>query len=678
MEQLTGYIFDCSVAGLVIASLLLSGFAILSCCPAIVLGGLELPTAVAAGIVVHGLIGLCLSLQPFDMRLVAIGAISLAIVASAVTLYKKRISHSALWRDAKAPILLWTLFCFSALAVAQYPSRLPASMPDGAWIVKKNILSVRIQNITGALPMDNIIPTVAGEYLYRHIGFRRERPLVPGQEVTNRPILASLVALPFRAAVGPVASYNGKLPRLEYVGTSWPDFSIFIEDRIFSVYLAVGVVLNATLLLAFCALLAQFGVPHVNWIGFLILATSPYFLMQTLFTWPKSLAGFFIIIGAIAQFKFRRPSIGGVLTGLGYWAHPYAIGFCIVFVAWEACVALRSPRQFRFPVRLASAMALVILPWPVWSGLIVRIPSDLVSQNLVAAKPLLEHAIIRWENLRQTMLPFGWQVWHLNRDVLSNNINFSYWGVLGPVLGFLAIPLVALAVLQGNPFAICTLISACLLGAVFSTVNPIVLHGWQAAGPIFIGVTLLMMRRYFSQKAIVAVILLQVVFNLWSLTTRAQIIAPEKLVRLTLWPEIITVDQEIKPGIGVPVTMDGIERSSVFSASPAKVIFSKVPISDGDVLTVSVGLHPAVYDQLAGDGATFRILVGQGAKSEEVQKVTVDPAHVIEARGWTDLQVPLSVFAGTAVSITFYCDPGPNNNKFADWCIWGAPAIQRH
>lgn len=40
------------------------------------------------------------------------------------------------------------------------------------------------------------------EFLLRNISFRKERPLLPANEVSNRTILMSLVALPFRTVGG--------------------------------------------------------------------------------------------------------------------------------------------------------------------------------------------------------------------------------------------------------------------------------------------------------------------------------------------------------------------------------------------------------------------------------------------------------------------------------------------
>ena len=107
----------------------------------------------------------------------------------------------ALSRPSKVSLALWGLLLVLSLGLLHMDVRLPEPLPDGLYVFKTHTPNVKIQYLT-SLPADNYIPFAVAEFFLRGVSFKKERPILPANEVSNRTILMSLVALPFRAALG--------------------------------------------------------------------------------------------------------------------------------------------------------------------------------------------------------------------------------------------------------------------------------------------------------------------------------------------------------------------------------------------------------------------------------------------------------------------------------------------
>lgn len=55
---------------------------------------------------------------------------------------------------------------------------------------------------------------------------------------------------------------------------------------------------------------------------------SPFVITNTLYSWPKFLCAYMILIGIYLLMR-RKPALAGALFGLAYWAHPMANLFCL-------------------------------------------------------------------------------------------------------------------------------------------------------------------------------------------------------------------------------------------------------------------------------------------------------------------------------------------------------------
>jgi hypothetical protein len=354
-----------------------------------------------------------------------------------------------------------------------------------------------VQYSTGNLPTDNALPHVVSEYLLRDISFLEERPIMPGQEVTNRPILAALTFLPFRAAFRMPEAWSGSLPRFNYVGTEWPDFSVLMRDEsAYRVSQAIGISLNALLLLAAGAYALRIGpaVPVLSLYVVVLALSSPYVLFQTYFTWPKSLAGFFLIVAWLAATRWRSASLAGVSIGLAYLSHPFAIVFLAAHIGWHGWQALRaSPLRSGTgswrPTRSSIEHALVVLaaftvvaaPWFIWSKWMLQIPTDLVAQNFIQPGQRLRDFIwIRPVNFLSTFLPVHLLAYPFDvlQLVRSGAVNFA--GAVGivPIIALVHRLCVGADLRSATTWWLWVVPSVLLVG-VFSNQAVPALHGLQ-------------------------------------------------------------------------------------------------------------------------------------------------------------------------------------------------------
>jgi hypothetical protein len=468
--------------------------------------------------------GLGLSMLPWGLRTPVASSLLLALVAAAAGLWVK----AGVWRDflqaSRAEKTFFAGFmalATFALAVGLVPVKLPDPLMDGPYVAKHDYLGVRVQRITGDLPADNSIPHVASEYLLRDIPFTQERPMLPGQEVANRPILVSLALVPLRAAFSMPPKQEGPLPRFTYVGTSWPDFSVLMKDDFAYLFsLSIGALFNALLVLATGAFAVRATRHSVSLAGAVValMLTSPYFIFQTIFTWPKELAAFFVLFSVIARYRLESPVLAGVSLGLAYLSHPYAVVFLAGFGLHATYTALSDgrirPEAIAF-VRFFAAFVLAIAPWFIWTRWIVEIPSDLISQNFQAGGArMIDMLWVRMTNLLNTMLPMHLlgESFSLVRTVIAGTVTVP--GAIGTLVfmfGLLYIG-VNLRTPQRLHFFLLGIPSLLLIG-VFSNLAVPALHGLQGPIALMLVVSVMQMRQSLYGWLFAAALAVQLAAN---------------------------------------------------------------------------------------------------------------------------------------------------------------------
>ncbi len=346
------------------------------------LRGLELVGyGAAAGVGLHTLFGLGIAAIPRARLFLVIVLIGLTMGSAAWLVVRGILQElfRALSTATKIALALWGLFLVLNLGILHVQVRLPESLADGPYIFKTPTLNVKVQYLTG-MPADNYIPFAVSEFFLRGISFKNVRPILPGNEVSNRTILMSLVPMPFRVALGAPHDHPS-LGTYNYIGADWPDVSKLNDGSYFEQFAVVGLVLNSLLLLGLLVFGSSMGANSVLPFATILYLTNQYFIVQTIYTWPKAFAGFFILLAWTSLRRAHHPAIVAVLLALAYHCHPYAVVFA-------GCVGLfyltqwkRSRITLRSTAIYVCVYSLLLAPWFIWSRLVLRIPSDLIAQN---------------------------------------------------------------------------------------------------------------------------------------------------------------------------------------------------------------------------------------------------------------------------------------------------------
>jgi hypothetical protein len=410
-----------------------------------------------------------------------------------------------------------------ALAMAWLPVRLPTELIDGPYVIKQDLPAVRVQHISGTLPIDNAIPHVVSEYLLRDIKFSDERPLMPGQEVSNRPIMVSFLMLPWHAVIAMPPQQKEPLSRFSYVGQSWPDFSKLLNDpSSWAVSVAIGTQLNALLLLMAGAWLVrqEKNDTKVTWLFSLLALSSPYVFVQTFYTWPKSLAGFFIILAYVAILRGLPIAVSAVALGLAYWSHPYSIVYFICFAIWLiSCFDKSDVSYVKFTERkffkFILIFILVVMPWFVWTRLMVRIPSDLVTQNLIQhGQSWYDFIWVRVVNIYATFAPTYFQIYPFDASAIFRSMSVNFAGAVGVIPLFLLIQKFSIDENLNDNVIYPLILPGILLVAVFSNLAVPALHGLQPLVVLGIASAVSYVPHSKISKLLFLFLIIQVVLNL--------------------------------------------------------------------------------------------------------------------------------------------------------------------
>jgi hypothetical protein len=339
----------------------------------------------AAGVALHALFGCAIAVAPAGRWAFIALLIALTLV-SAVYFLARGVARElfvALSSTTKISLALWVLFQILSLGLIHVEARFPQSLPDGLYIFKTHTTNVKIQYLTG-MPVDNYIPFAVAEFFLRGVSFKKERPIVPGNEVSNRTILMSLVALRFRVALGAPRD-RPQLGSYHYIGREWPDISQLDTGDSFDQFAVIGLALNSLLLVGLFVFCSSLGANSVLPLAALLYITNPYFIAQTIFTWPKALAGFFILLAWTSMRTGHGPMVVAALIALAYHSHPYAIAFAGCAGLFYLTHWPREKSQVPSAVLYLLVFGLLLAPWIIWTRFVLHIPSDLVAQNFAGA-----------------------------------------------------------------------------------------------------------------------------------------------------------------------------------------------------------------------------------------------------------------------------------------------------
>ena len=392
---------------------------------------------IGAGILIHGLFGLWIALVAHYHRQIA-GILGCLVLIALVYLWKQKVIVD-LFRDLAHPIKIflgiWIAFVVCCIAITHLQVRWPDTLPDGQFVFKTHTTNVKVQVMTW-LPTDNSIAFMVQEYLLRRIPFEQERGIIPYLEVTQRTILMPLVGLPFRALLDPPPRYQKPLPKFHYGSGDWPNTQLLYTESGFRQFLTISIALNALLLLGAGLFCANLGMGAALPLAAFSCATNIYFVSQTIYSWPKAFAGFFVALAWDAFRRQRDPILVGACTALAYQCHPYAIAF---IGGMGVCFLLEpnANTRWRNVIRYSAIVMLLLLPWFIWTRFIVQIPSTMFSYNFNpgGADAIFPNPIwVRLNNLFRVFVPTFPTIYPFDFKNVITGIPSSLPGVVGFIL----------------------------------------------------------------------------------------------------------------------------------------------------------------------------------------------------------------------------------------------------
>lgn len=127
----------------------------------------------------------------------------------------------------------------------------------------------------------------------------------------------------------------------------------------------------------------------------------------------------------------------------------------------------------------------------------------------------------------------------------------------------------------------------------------------------------------------------------------------------------------------VDATLGGQRERAILTRQPSRIKYN-LTVPDEAWLKFSLGLLEESWT-VQGDGVLFQIGVSSGPQYVELLNMVVNPYANPSERGWQQLVLDLSQFAGENVDLIFntYSSPAPNTGKDSngDAALWGAPRI---
>jgi hypothetical protein len=371
------------------------------------------------------------------------------------------------------------------------------------------------------LPADNCIPHTVTEFFLRDVSFKKEHPILPNNEVSNRTILMSLVALPFRAVLGWGQRREGALGTYSYVGKDWPDVEKLNDDESINHSFIIGVFLNSLMLLGLLVLFSNFELPESLSAAVLLYITNPYFIGQTIFTWPKAMGAFFVLLCWNSARRNHDPWIVGVAAALAYHCHPVNLAIAAGPGLWYAIKAWREKSGFRPALEYGAVFLLAILPWLVWTRLVLQLPANLLAQNFSAegTADLIGSPInfvwVRFHNIMVNFLPVSFIVYPFNLE----GVLYYAMTCLPTAVGlFVCLPAFLECAERWKSERMLLLYGMLLPAAaillVFSLPARTVLYGWQPMAGVLLFFGVHRLRRNFSSFTYRALVIAQLVCNL--------------------------------------------------------------------------------------------------------------------------------------------------------------------
>jgi len=167
-------------------------------------------------------------------------------------------------------------------------------------------------------------------------------------------------------AAAPVVLLTGGQPPTGPPEAVWQPF----DPQGFMAFRLAMMTFSCTALLSLWELVRRLGGNRAGRLALLLGISTPFFLADLWYTWPKLLAASMVLLGAICLIE-RKPLRGGLLVGAGYLMHPSALlslsGLGLIAL-WPLKNAKWKRPDIRTAVLLAVGTGAVVLAWRLVNG----------------------------------------------------------------------------------------------------------------------------------------------------------------------------------------------------------------------------------------------------------------------------------------------------------------------
>lgn len=426
-------------------SLLITGYTVVRSANLLKKGsGLLLVVSYFVPLILLGLLSTAGYVFKLDLRLLQL-ITWLGLLGSSFVFMKKRMyrEFSAFRFPLICLVLMSLLSClFVSLS---FPSKY-TYFPDPEILSERNydVFNVKVLNLAQTQANDNYVP-------YRQAQFIINRS-DPGNDCficewgvgffQRTPLMGAVTA-------GYFTLLNDK-PPIDYLWSK----SAADPSHTYLKFQIISQILNSLLILPAFYILTKMFKKRVAIISCAFLITSPFFLYNSVFSWPKSLVAFFVLAMwlLLLENKRRYTIIAGIAGGLAYLTHDLAM-----FYIASGALMLLYHRRYKDTLILSGISASLALPWMFISSFIYKKPSTFIlypfsldglpqpgNQEAIIKKFLhtspLEIISIRFDTLFYLLTPYDLIYKLGNQDIFRRIWAVSLYSVPGSLGLGLVIP----------------------------------------------------------------------------------------------------------------------------------------------------------------------------------------------------------------------------------------------
>lgn len=228
-----------------------------------------------------------------------------------------------------------------------------------------NAFNVKVLNVSQTNANDNYIP-------YRQAQFFVNRSDPGKDSFINEWGVHFFQRTPLMGAV--TAEYLNALDDPVPVDYLWSSTSSD-PAHTYQKFQIIAHILNAILILPGFYLIWHFFDRKSAKLAALFIVPSHFFVYNAVFSWPKSLVAFFVLLSwlLIVQKRFRYLVLAGVASGMAYLTHDLAV----LYIAASVLLLLYQKR-FRDTAVFTAVSALFAVPWLLISVLYYKKPSSFI------------------------------------------------------------------------------------------------------------------------------------------------------------------------------------------------------------------------------------------------------------------------------------------------------------